>query len=475
MTAIRVAVGAAIRLRPTEELGAGLRSALQFPNPAFVQRERRGFWLGRTPKFIECYSEDRDGTLELPRGAADLLIRNAKALDLALGWDNRTLTLPELDLAPAVGLRDYQHAAMGSALRFPQGCIVMPCGSGKTVVGAAIIRAARQPALVLVHQLDLIAQWREKLEGCGAPLGVFGGGHHDVQPITIATIQTLATLSREAFADLAGRFGLVILDEAHHAPAASFASVLHRLPARRRYGLTATPDRTDGLGKMLDFYVGPRLFDIGTDELVTGGFLLRPEVRIVRTGFAYHFDSDDDPTPETVEEEQAHRRRRARETAKMMDALFADAARNALIVRLARDEVAGGHTVLVLTGRVEHTKQMAEALRAEGVAAEAQHAKVGKKKRAENVEQTRGGELQVLVATTIADEGLDLPRLDRVILAAPIRAAGRVTQRIGRLLRPKEGKATPVAFDLVDDVGVLHGQARARRKVYAEIGAEVKG
>jgi len=327
----------------------------------------------------------------------------------------------------------------------------------------------------VAHQLDLIAQWTEKLDGCGAPLGVFGGGRHELRPITIATIQTLATLSPEVFADLAGRFGLVILDEAHHAPAASFASVLHRLPARRRYGLTATPDRTDGLGRLLDFYVGPRLYDIGTDELVAAGFLLRPEVRIVRTGFTYHFDSDDDPRPATAEEEQAHRRRRALETGKMMDALFADHARNALIVRLARDEAVAGHTVLVLTGRVLHAQQVAEALRDEGIAAEAQHANVGRRKRAANVEQTRSGDLQVLVATTIADEGLDLPRLDRVILAAPIRAAGRVQQRIGRLLRPKDGKATPVAFDLVDDVGVLHGQARARRKVYGEIGAEVKG
>lgn len=257
---VTVVVGAAIRLQPTPELGIALRAGLRFQNPEYMQRQRRGFWLGRTPRNIECWLEERDGTLEIPRGAANLLIAEARNLAVPLALENRTLTLPPLDLAPPSGLCDYQLAACQAALDKPQGCIVIPCGSGKTIVGSAIVRHARQPSLILVHQLDLIAQWAKALDDCGAPIGVFGGGEHDVQPITIATIQTLATLSRETFDELAQHFGLVILDEAHRAPAASFTSVLHRLPASRRYGLTATPNRSDGLDALLDLYIGPRLF-----------------------------------------------------------------------------------------------------------------------------------------------------------------------------------------------------------------------
>ena len=125
---------------------------------------------------------------------------------------------------------------------------------------------------------------------------------------------------------------------------------------------------------------------------------------------------------------------------------------------------------MVLSGRVEHCEVLADAVRARGVTAAALTGKVGREQRKALLDDAREGRLQVLMATSLADEGLDLPRLSRVFLAFPGRSRGRTIQRLGRLMRPHPSKQSAVLFDFVDTrVPILRRHHLERRKLYSEV------
>lgn len=429
-----------------------LRRDLSLPNPAFVTRKRLGRYVGTTPEWLDCLVEDEGGWLHLPRGAVRLLRDRVDAEGLELVFDDRRTIGEALPPVPPIELRPYQREAVTAIRRGVQGTVVMPCGGGKTVVGAAAIGALGRSALVLVHSHDLLEQWRAVLAGrLGIEAGIIAEGKVEPDLVTVATVQTLVRLGTAEFDALVRRFGVVLVDEAHHAPAATFQMVLGRLSARWRIGLTATPEREDGLGALLDFTLGPRLFEIGYAELVAGGYLQAPEVEPVFTSFTFDYRGPDD-------------------LAACLGALVEDEARNHQIVELVAREAAAGHQVLVLSGRVEHCRRLATLLGERGVVAEVLIGATPKAKRRERLEGFRDGRIGVLVASTVADEGLDVPRLDRIVLAYPGRTRGRTTQRLGRLMRRHPDKGRAVLFDIVDGgVPVLRRQYLERRRLYRDL------
>jgi superfamily II DNA or RNA helicase len=154
----------------------------------------------------------------------------------------------------------------------------------------------------------------------------------------------------------------------------------------------------------------------------------------------------------------------------MLAAVASDKARNALIVSHVVTEARTGHVCLVLSGRRDHCHALKDAIGTHGVSAEVLTSEVKRERRKELLDEARAGRLSVLVATSLADEGLDLPRLSRAFLVYPGRARGRTVQRLGRLMRPHPGKQDAALFDFVDrKVPILRRQHLERRKLYAEV------
>ncbi len=433
-----------------------LRIDLSFPNPEHISRRRMGRYTGGTPERIECLEETGDGRVEIPCGAVGLLRRRAANAGLDLSFDDQRQVLSPIELHAKIDLRPYQAEAVRAMARGVQGTVVMPPGAGKTATGTAAIAKIGQPALIVVHTHDLVEQWRRSIDRfLGVEAGVISDGERCIAPTTVATVQTLVRMRRPELDELSTHFGCVIVDEAHHAPASTFRVVLSTLAARYRFGLTATPEREDGLSPLLDLTMGGRLFEIGYPELVAGGYLQAPEVRPVYSSFDFDYGGPED----------LHA---------CMDALVRDPQRNALVSDLAAHEAKGGHTVLVLSGRVAHCRLLARMIQERGVSAEVLVGAVKKTERKEILERFRGGELPVVVASTLADEGLDVPRMDRVILAFPSRAKGRTAQRLGRLMRPHPGKDGAVLFDVVDPaVAPLLRQFRERNRLYRHLAAGI--
>lgn len=168
--------------------------------------------------------------------------------------------------------RDYQEAALRAWQEAGRrGVIVLPTGSGKSLVADLAIAATGRPTLVVVPTIDLMEQWASQLERCfGGPVGLLGGGSKDVQPLTVSTYESAALMMEF----IGNRFGLLIVDECHHLPGPSHRQVATLALAPFRLGLTATPERQDEGEALLYELLGPLCFRRDIDELE--GHVLAP-------------------------------------------------------------------------------------------------------------------------------------------------------------------------------------------------------
>lgn len=349
-----------------------------------------------------------------------------------------------------VPLRPYQRAAVKAWRAAGEGTIVLPCGGGKTTTGLACIAETATPALILVHRWDLATQWIERAADQLGVVAELVRGPDTRARLAIATFQALAAWSAEDRAALGARYGLVVIDEAHHVPAATWSAVLADLPGRHRLALTATPERADEKTPLLYAHCGRVVHEVQVSELEALGATLAPLVLTVPT--RWRAPKGDDAG------------------AAMVDAT----GRNRKVVELVKDAAAGGRRILVLVDRVAHAEALATKLRRAGVRADHVVGVLGATDRAQRLDGLRYGSLDALVATSVADEGLDLPEIDTVVLASPSAAIARVQQRIGRALRPRAGKQSPIVYDLVDSGENADRAFAARADLYRELGWTVE-
>ncbi|MHC4391546.1 MAG: DEAD/DEAH box helicase [Planctomycetota bacterium] len=433
-----------------EAARAALRRRLSYPNPEYERRAKLGLSTHDVRPRLGLVRMD-GAHARIPRGAltdlAAVLEEEGGRLEVD---DQRIPGEPLGGVTLSVKLRPYQERAVEALVVAEQGVVTAPW----TAMGLGTIARLARSACVIVHTADLLEQWRDRVRAAlGIEAGAVGGGVFDPRPVTLAMVQSLGRLPKKELEAFTARFGVVVLDEAHHAPASTFAGLISRFPARFRFGLSATPDRADGLP--IEPFVGPRVFEVTRADLIRDGFLAPVRVVPIITDVA--------PVASP------------RDFAPFFAELVTDPGRNELIVRIASECAQRDRSTLVLSDRVAHCQRLAAELRAIGVDAESLTGSVKKTERAELLDRFRAGTLAVLVASQLADEGLDAPRLSRLILATPTRAAGRVIQRVGRLMRPEPGKASPIVYDLLDDHPIAKSQWRARQAAYrAALGEEAR-
>jgi len=339
-------------------------------------------------------------------------------------------------------LRPYQEKAVTTLGKTQDGVLVAPCGSGKTAMAMALIARKKQPALILVHTKELLYQMAENIRyWLGEEPGIIGGGKRDVKRVTVSTLQSLR--KEESTLDIKDVFGLILVDECHHVPAMTFSDVVSRFPAKYRYGLTATPERQDGLSEIILYALGPIRYRVTMHDLEKHGLLSKPKLFWIPTDFAYEY-RDDFPA--------------------LISALTEDAGRNEILVDLATRAACKGRSVLLLSSRVDHCQILFRMIEKKnpGISV-AITGSMKQKNRKNALDSIKQGQKSILVASSIADEGLNVPVLDTLIFATPFKAKGKVFQRVGRILRRCDGKNTPVVCDLDDwRVSILQYQAWSR-------------
>jgi len=446
--------GSITLLSPHPKVHERLRVELSLPNPEFTRAVIRKAPTADIDPRRHATVELPSG-LRVPRGAVAIVRKVIEEEGHSVRLtDQRSLGDPIFVPKREYALRDYQAEGSEGLVKTLQGLVVLPCGGGKTMLGAACIAEVSRTALVVVHTSDLLDQWVETIdEKLGIKAGVIHRGKTHLRGVTVAVINTLNALLSE-LPSVGRSWGLVIVDEAHRVPAAMLQSALARLPGRWRVGLTATPDREDGLGSWVDWSFGPRLTERSAQQLVDRGWLTMPTVEAVESRFKFNWQGPD-----------------KRRLAALTEAIVGDEERNTLIVRLVAKTQSIGQSALVLSNHVEHCNLLAAKIGREALAVTS---KTPRAERRTAFEDFRSGKLPVMVSTQLAHEGVDVPRLGAIVLALPERAKSRTIQKTGRLMRNFPGKK-PVLYDVVDhDDETLYSRWKARRATYKKIGIEVR-
>jgi len=443
---------------------AMLKDALSIPNLEKLQAQKNKVWGWQNmPDHIALYEEAISGgerTLIIPRGFQQNLIDGLKTYGIEIEWLDSRRWHPTFRIGNQPEPRAWQEPAVEAILGHEQGMYKAPSGSGKTVVVLKAIRRLACKSLVIVNTKDIVWQWRERIEqhlGPDYPVGQIGDGIFDVSPyLTIATAQTLhsryAELEQAGFFD---EFSFVCLDECHHAQASTFRRLLDRFSARYRIGVSATPDKTGDFALALNV-LGP-IFHTTYPKDVPD--LMVPEVVRIPTRFGFGFRG-------------ASYGRRSNYP-QMMAALIASRDRNELIVACIMENV--GHHQLVISRRLEHLDTLHDMLDDAGFRDPIMQL-TGQDDNDARLEAKAMIESRPsVVLSTLADEAMDIPRLDRIHLTFPQKNPGLVVQQVGRVERVHEDKTSAIIFDYADmNVGPCEKQWRTRRfEVYEPRGYKI--
>lgn len=400
-------------------------------------------------------------------GAAGEPASGSRWVDEVPGWTRVAWPRPALPT-----LRPEQQAAVLAWSQTRRGCVIMPTGTGKTVVALAICAQEGVSTLVVAPVRDLMYQWHRRLyEGLGYDAGVIGDGLFRVQPVSVTTYES-ACIHMDR---LGNQFGLIVFDECHHLPGAVRRDAARMCAATRRLGLTATPQRSDGRHVDLESLIGPRAYELPLSE-VRGRTLADYEVVRIPIHLTPAEQARYDRLSREVREYMAERRKtdphfsweqlcadvaRTPESRHALRSYFAKQAiedRAAEKLRVLEDlfRLHVGEPCLVFAGSNAMARDVSRRFL---IPCLLNHCR-----KAERIEVLRGlenGAYPALVANQVLDEGVDLPAVKVAIVLGGTSSARQAQQRLGRILR-RSGNSRAVLYEVV--CGQTHEAQRSRRR-----------
>ena len=353
------------------------------------------------------------------------------------------------------GMRDYQNAAVEKFWEGGSGVVVLPCGAGKTIVGAATMAVAKTNTLILVTNTVSARQWKAELLKRTTltedEIGEYSGSIKEIAPVTIATYQILTTKRKNEYSHLAllnnHDWGLIVYDEVHLLPAPIFKMTAD-LQARRRLGLTATLVREDGKEGDVFSLIGPKRFDAPWKEIEAQGYIAPAACYEVRI---------DLPELEHLEYAISNQ-----------DEKYRLAASSPIKVPVIEKLLAkhAGEPTLVIGQYIDQLHAVADALKAELITGDTP---ISERERL--FAEFREGRASVLVVSKVANFSIDLPEASVAIqISGSYGSRQEEAQRLGRLLRPKADGRTASFYTLIARDTVDQDFAQNRQRFLAEQG-----
>ena len=352
-------------------------------------------------------------------------------------------------------LRDYQREAADKFELGGSGVVVLPCGAGKTMVGAAIMADVKANTLILVTNTVAARQWRDELLAKTSltedDIAEYSGSSKNLAPVTIATYQILTTKRKNEFTHLAllnaRDWGLIIYDEVHLLPAPIFKMTAD-LQARRRLGLTATLVREDGRESDVFSLIGPKRFDAPWKDIEAQGYIAPANCFEVRVALP-----DEARMEYAISDQESRFRIAATATAKLA------------IMRKILDKHKSEPT-LIIGQYLSQIAEVAEALNVPKLTGE-----TPVDVREELFRGFRNGEISTLVVSKVANFSVDLPEASVAIqISGAFGSRQEEAQRLGRLLRPKEDGRSAAFYTIVAADTVEQDFAQNRQRFLAEQG-----
>jgi len=377
-----------------------------------------------------------------------------------------------------IELRDYQEEAVKRWMVDKRGIVVLPTGAGKTHVALKVIRKLSVSTLIVVPTLALLDQWLEKLSIFGQNyVGEFSGRRKELKPITVTTYDS-AYINAEVLGD---KFLLIVFDEVHHLPAESYRQIAEMSIAPYRLGLTAFPEREDGLHDLLPDLVGGIVYRLQPDDL-SGRYLARYETRRIYVPL--------------TDEELREYRRKAEKFKKFISTrrinLTSVEDFREIVMRTGIDAEAyealrswdeARKIAFNSKNKIKKLKELLERHRGDKIIIFTRHNdlvylisrvflvpaithKTDKKERSEILRLFREGFYKAIVSSQVLDEGVDVPDANVGIIVSGTGSSREFVQRLGRILRPAPGKDKAVLYELISkETGEVKVSKRRRKKV----------
>jgi DNA excision repair protein ERCC-3 len=356
-------------------------------------------------------------------------------------------------------IRPYQELAAEGFFHGGSGVVVLPCGAGKTIVGAAAMAHVKATTLILVTNTIAARQWREELLKRTTlnedEIGEYSGAKKEIRPVTIATYQVMTKKKNGVYAHLdlfdSYDWGLIIYDEVHLLPAPIFRFTAD-IQSRRRLGLTATLVREDGMEGEVFSLIGPKRFDVPWKEIEAQGYIAPAECIEVRVNLT----ETERLAYATAEPENRYRNCATTRTKREVV--------EALVEKHAEDQV------LVIGQYIDQLDELSEVLGAPLIKGETPI-----KEREILFNKFRTGEIKCLVVSKVANFSIDLPDATIAIqVSGAFGSRQEEAQRLGRILRPKSDGRTAKFYSVISRDTIDQDFAQNRQRFLAEQGYSYK-
>lgn len=451
-----------------------IREHLIIENPKWLENEKHKRSNFKTPKKLRFISED---SKTIPRGFLKQLIKILKEANVDYRIRRNAPSYPiKITSSISFESRPYGEKAVAKILKKKSGVLEAPTGSGKTVIAIEAISRRKEKTLIVVHTKELQDQWIKRLETFTnlreenkGDIGRIGGGGKAFEGlVTIGIINSLRNMTDKNPDQFNKSFGFVIVDECHRVPSNTFSKFMIHLNVLYILGLSATPFRTDGLDKVINFFMGEVVYKIKTKKLQKDGHILKANLNIIKTAFSPQISYSDNETEKSWQTKGSKYQ-------KAIKQLITDHDRNSLILKNLTKQLREKKGIpLIISDRTEHCFTLFNMI-PKHYSPIILTGTIPKKKRTEAIEKLNNGEAGAVVATSqLVGEGLDQPKLSSIFLTTPISGREekmmRLIQVIGRVLRIAEGKEDATIFDFNDPCWILRGSYNKRLKAYKEMG-----
>lgn len=421
-----------------------IKESLSIENSEWLWKIKNKQRMFNTQRFLHFY-KDGKGSLILPRGYLSELTKILKDNEIDFDIQKEHILKPEIDLTFYGELRNYQQTSVDILLKRNEGVLCAPTGGGKTIIALKMIEQRRQPTIILVHTIDLVKQWIQRIKTfLHYDAGIIGDGNFDIRPVTVSTVQSLIK-----HLDILENFGYLINDECHKTGSRTYTDIISNFRGKYINGYSATPFRNDGLDKVIEWYCGNILYKIEPQELIKEGKIVGIEPIIRKTFFNTQLS---DP---------------AKQYSKLLSEISKDEARNQMIADDVIEEIRSGSICLILSDRKDHCRNLLDLI-PDKFGKALLMGDVDSSERDRIIADVNNGKIRALVATSkLIGEGFDCNNLSAVFLTMPIKYAGNIIQYLGRVMRPKEGKDRAYVYDYLDvSVPIMYGSFNSRLKVY---------
>lgn len=429
-----------------------IRSMAAFDNPIFYKNKRLGY--SNYNNFSAVYmGRDTEGYICIPRGLSDNLAALCKTAGIDCEIEDHRQKGRPIRVSFQGTLKMQQDLAAQRLLSFENGVLSAATAFGKTVVCSYLIAERKVSTLILVHSKDLLEQWVDELNRFlvvdeeppmyetksgrkkrrDSVIGILHGGKNTMTGIIdVAMVGSL--YSKGKFQETMNSYGMVLMDECHHGGSLTSVQVMQKVNARYVYGVSATPKRGDDLEKIVYMLLGPVRHSYTAKERAEeqgiGHYVYPRYTRMVGT-----------------EENK-------RDINVAYSLISRNPARNNMILEDMRACVKAGRTPVILTRYKEQAKYLYDRLRKDadhvfllyGDNSDKENADIRKKLK----EVTKAHSLILVATGQKIGEGFDYPRLDTLMLAAPVSFGGRLEQYLGRMNRDYEGKTEVIVYDYID-------------------------